>query len=93
MRFSIRKIFPGNIEERNERNSNKTVKPADETEAIADVIIREKRLPPGSDAFLNDPFASQLEEKKTIFAMDPGAGRAPGNPVGPCLIKQSKNYV
>ncbi len=32
---------------------------------------------------------SQLEEKKPIFAMDPGAGRAPGNPVGSCLIIQS----
>ena len=47
MRFSIRKIFPGNIEERNERNSNMTVKPADETEAIADVIIREKEIAAG----------------------------------------------
>ena len=36
-----------NIEERNERNSNKTVKPADETEAIADVIIREKEIAAG----------------------------------------------
>ena len=40
-----------------------------------------------------DNFRSQLEEKNPIFAMDPGAGRAPGNPVGPCLIKQSKNNV
>lgn len=47
VRFSIRRIFPGNIEERNERNSNKTVKPADETEAIADVIIREKEIAAG----------------------------------------------
>ncbi|MBO7114831.1 MAG: hypothetical protein J6V95_06635, partial [Bacteroidaceae bacterium] len=35
------------VEERNERNSNKTVKPADETEAIADVIIREKEIAAG----------------------------------------------
>ena len=47
VRFSIRRIFPGNIEERNERNSSKTVKPADETEAIADVIIREKEIAAG----------------------------------------------
>ena len=47
VRFSIRRIFPSNIEERNERNSNKTVKPADETEAIADVIIREKEIAAG----------------------------------------------
>lgn len=44
VRFVIRKIFPANIEQRNERNANKTVKPTDETEAIADIIIREREI-------------------------------------------------
>lgn len=44
VRFVVRKIFPANIEQRNERNANKTVKPADETEAIADIIIREREI-------------------------------------------------
>ena len=47
VRFAIRKIFPSNIAERNERNATKTVKPTDETEAIADVIIREKEIAAG----------------------------------------------
>lgn len=44
VRFAIRRIFPANIERRNEQNASKTVKPKDETEAIADVIIREKEI-------------------------------------------------
>lgn len=48
VRFSIRKIFPTNIAQRNERNATKTVKPTDETEAIADVIIREKEIAAGN---------------------------------------------
>ena len=47
VRFAIRKIFPSNIAQRNERNATKTVKPADETEAIADVIIREDEISAG----------------------------------------------
>ena len=47
VRFTIRKIFPSNIAQRNERNATKTVKPTDETEAIADVIIREKEIAAG----------------------------------------------
>ena len=47
VRFTIRKIFPSNIVQRNERNATKTVKPTDETEAIADVIIREKEIAAG----------------------------------------------
>ncbi|MCR5588095.1 MAG: hypothetical protein K6F72_00590 [Bacteroidales bacterium] len=47
VRFAIRKIFPTNIAERNERNATKMVKPTDETEAIADVIIREKEIAAG----------------------------------------------
>ena len=47
VRFAIRKIFPSDIAQRNERNATKTVKPADETEAIADVIIREKEIAAG----------------------------------------------
>ena len=47
VRFAIRKIFPSNIAQRNERNATKTVKPTDETEAIADVIIREKEIAAG----------------------------------------------
>lgn len=48
VRFVIRKIFPANIEQRNERNANKTVKPTDETEAIADIIIREREIASGN---------------------------------------------
>lgn len=44
VRFAIRRLFPTNIAQRNERNATKTVKPTDETEAIADVIIREKEI-------------------------------------------------
>ena len=47
VRFTIRKIFPSTIAQRNERNATKTVKPTDETEAIADVIIREKEIAAG----------------------------------------------
>ena len=44
VRFVIRRLFADNIAQRNEQNSNKTVKPSDETEAIADVIIREDEI-------------------------------------------------
>ena len=44
VRFIIGKIFTDNVEQRNELNSDKTVKPSDETEAIADVIIREREI-------------------------------------------------
>jgi hypothetical protein len=44
VRFAIRQIFPENIAHRNKQNADKTVKPADETEAIADVIIRESEI-------------------------------------------------
>ena len=44
VRFVIRRLFASNIAQRNEQNSNKTVKPSDETEAIADVIIREDEI-------------------------------------------------
>lgn len=44
VRFAIRHLFASNIAQRNEQNSNKTVKPSDETEAIADVIIREDEI-------------------------------------------------
>ena len=44
VRFIIGKIFTGNVEQRNEMNPDKTVKPSDETEAIADVIIREREI-------------------------------------------------
>ena len=47
VRFAIRRIFPSNIAQRNERNATKTVKPTDETEAISDVIIREKEIAAG----------------------------------------------
>lgn len=47
VRFAIRRIFPADIAQRDERNATKTVKPADETEAIADVIIREKEIAAG----------------------------------------------
>lgn len=48
VRFAIRRLFPTNIEQRNERNANKTVKPTDETEAIADIIIREREIASGN---------------------------------------------
>jgi hypothetical protein len=44
VRFAIRRLFPRNIAQRNERNANKTVKPTDESEAIADIIIRENEI-------------------------------------------------
>jgi len=44
VRYVIRRLFAGNIAQRNEQNSNKTVKPSDETDAIADVIIREDEI-------------------------------------------------
>ena len=44
VRFVIRRLFASNIAQRNEQNSNKTVKPSDESEAIADVIIREDEI-------------------------------------------------
>lgn len=44
VRFAIRHLFADNISQRNEQNINKTVKPSDETEAIADVIIREDEI-------------------------------------------------
>jgi hypothetical protein len=44
VRFVIRRLFPDNIAQRNEQNRNKTVKPSDESEAIADVIIRENEI-------------------------------------------------
>lgn len=47
VRFAIHRIFPADIAQRDERNATKTVKPADETEAIADVIIREKEIAAG----------------------------------------------
>jgi hypothetical protein len=47
VRFAIRRLFPTNIAQRNERNATKTVKPTDETEAIADVIIHEKEIAAG----------------------------------------------
>ena len=47
VRFAIRRLFPTNIAQRNERNATKTVKPTDETEAIADVLIREDEIAAG----------------------------------------------
>ncbi len=44
VRFVIRRLFANNIAQRNEQNSNKTVKPSDESDAIADVIIRENEI-------------------------------------------------
>lgn len=44
VRFAIRHLFAENISQRNEQNISKTVKPSDETEAIADVIIREDEI-------------------------------------------------
>lgn len=43
----FRRLSPADIAQRDERNTTKTVKPADETEAIADVIIREKEIAAG----------------------------------------------
>ena len=48
VRFAIRRLFPTNIAQRNERNATKTVKPTDETEAIADIIIREREIASGN---------------------------------------------
>ena len=42
--FVIRRLFANNIAQRNEQNINKTVKPSDESDAIADVIIRENEI-------------------------------------------------
>ena len=47
VRFAIRKLFSNKIEQRNEQNPDKTVKPQDETEAIADIIIRENEIAVG----------------------------------------------
>ncbi len=44
VRFVIRRLFANNIAQRNKQNSNKTVKPSDESDAIADVIIRENEI-------------------------------------------------
>ena len=44
LQFATHRIFPDNIAHRNEQNSNKAIKPADETEVIADVIIRESEI-------------------------------------------------
>ena len=44
VRFVIRRLFPDNIAQRNEQNRNKTIKPSDESEAIADIIIRENEI-------------------------------------------------
>ena len=44
LQFATHRFFPDNIAHRNEQNSNKTIKPADETEVIADVIIRESEI-------------------------------------------------
>ena len=44
VRFVIRKIFPDDIARRNEVNADKTTKPSGETEAIADVIIRQNEI-------------------------------------------------
>lgn len=47
VRYAIRHLFPEKIAQRNERNADKGVKPTDETEAIADVIIRENEIAEG----------------------------------------------
>lgn len=47
VRFAIRRLFATGIAQRNERNAAKDVKPLDETEAIADVIIREDEIAAG----------------------------------------------
>ena len=44
VRFAIHRIFADNIARRSQQNTNKTIKPADETEVIADVIIRENEI-------------------------------------------------
>ena len=44
VRFAIRHLFADNISQRNEQNITKTVKPSNESEAIADVIIREDEI-------------------------------------------------
>jgi len=44
LQFATHRIFPDNIAHRNELNANKTIKPADETEVIADVIIHESEI-------------------------------------------------
>jgi len=44
LQFATHRFFPDNIAHRNEQNSNKAIKPADETEVIADVIIRESEI-------------------------------------------------
>jgi hypothetical protein len=44
VRFVIRRLFASNIAQRNKQNISKTVKPSDESEAIADVIIREDEI-------------------------------------------------
>lgn len=44
VRFVIRRLFADNIAQRNQQNTDKTVKPSDESEAIADVIIRENEI-------------------------------------------------
>ena len=44
VRFVIRHLFADNISQRNEQNITKTVKPSNESEAIADVIIREDEI-------------------------------------------------
>ena len=44
VRFVIRMIFAENIARRNEQNTNRMVKPSDEAEVIADVIIRESEI-------------------------------------------------
>ncbi len=44
VRFVLRRLFADDIAQRNKQNSSKTVKPSDESEAIADVIIREGEI-------------------------------------------------
>ncbi|MBR1850745.1 MAG: hypothetical protein IJ789_05165 [Bacteroidales bacterium] len=44
VRFAIRKLFADRIALRNEQNTDKTVKPSNESEAIADIIIRENEI-------------------------------------------------
>lgn len=44
VRFITRRLFADKIAQRNERNTDKTIKPTDETEAIADVIIPNRSL-------------------------------------------------
>jgi len=47
VRFSFRTLFANDIAKRNTENAQKTIKPIDETEAIADVIIRENEIKEG----------------------------------------------